>query len=105
MTIHGTADSIVKYNGKKNAYFSAEKTYQYWNKHNNVQNATEVTEVIYNLKNDSTAVQIRTKTHNGISNTLISIKNGGHTWPGRHAFNIGLPLGITTQEIDVNELV
>lgn len=105
MTIHGTADSIVKYKGKENAYFSAEETYQYWNNHNEVENFAEITEIIDYLKNDNTSVHIKTKVQNGISGTLVSIKNGGHTWPGRNAFNIGFPLGITTQEIDVNELV
>lgn len=105
MTIHGTADSIVKYKGKEKAYFSAEETYQYWNKHNNIENSAEETENIDNLKNDSTSVIIRTKVHNGISGILVSINNGGHTWPGRHPFNIGFSLGATTQEIDINEML
>lgn len=105
MSIHGTADSIVKFNGKENSYFSAEETYQYWNKHNNIETSAEETETIDNLKNDSTSVNIRTKTQNGISGSLVTISNGGHTWPGRHPFNIGFPLGETTQEIDINEIL
>lgn len=105
MTIHGTADSIVHYKGKEKSYFSAAETYQYWNKHNNIENSAEVTETIDNLKNDSTSVIIRTKVHNGISGILVSINNGGHTWPGRHPFNIGFSLGATTQEIDINEIL
>lgn len=105
MTIHGTADSIVKYNGKENAYFSAEETYHYWNEVNRIENAPEKIKIIDNLKKDSTSIQIRTKSYNGFISTLVTIENGGHTWPGRHPFNIGFPLGLTTQEIDVNELV
>lgn len=105
MTIHGTSDSIVHYKGKEKSYFSAEETYQYWNNHNNIENSAEETETIDNLKNDSTSVIIRTKVHNGILGILVSINNGGHTWPGRHPFNIGFPLGETTQEIDINEIV
>jgi polyhydroxybutyrate depolymerase len=41
----------------------------------------------------------------GISGSLVSINNGGHTWPRRHPFNIGFFLGETTQEIEINEIL
>ncbi len=105
MTIHGTADSIVQFNGKEKSYFSAEETYHYWNNHNSLEDSPETIETIDNLTQDNTSVNIRTKVRNGISSSLVSIHNGGHTWPGRHPFNIGFPLGETTQEIDINEIL
>lgn len=36
---------------------------------------------------------------------LITVKDGGHTWPGADAFNIGLPIGKTTRAIDANEVM
>jgi polyhydroxybutyrate depolymerase len=37
--------------------------------------------------------------------TLVTVKGGGHTWPGSHPFNIGFSLGNTSSEIDANDLI
>jgi polyhydroxybutyrate depolymerase len=36
---------------------------------------------------------------------LVTIKDGGHTWAGADAFNIGLPIGKTSRDIDANEVI
>ncbi|MET0319491.1 MAG: hypothetical protein ABW069_02085 [Duganella sp.] len=36
---------------------------------------------------------------------LATIRAGGHTWPGADPFNVGLPLGKTTRDIDANETI
>jgi polyhydroxybutyrate depolymerase len=36
---------------------------------------------------------------------LATIKEGGHTWPGADPFNVGLPIGKTTRDIDANEAI
>ncbi|MNN73568.1 hypothetical protein D3C81_1896950 [compost metagenome] len=36
---------------------------------------------------------------------LITVKEGGHTWPGADAFNMGLPIGKTTRTIDANDII
>jgi len=33
----------------------------------------------------------------------MEVWGGGHTWPGRDPFNIGYPLGKTTNDLDINE--
>ena len=36
---------------------------------------------------------------------LVTVRDGGHTWPGADPFNIGLPIGKTTRDVDANELM
>lgn len=38
-------------------------------------------------------------------NSLLTVVNGGHTWPGADDFNIGLPIGLTSKEININEYI
>ena len=33
---------------------------------------------------------------------LVTVKDGGHTWTGADAFNVGLPIGLTSRDIDAN---
>jgi polyhydroxybutyrate depolymerase len=37
--------------------------------------------------------------------SLVTIKEGGHTWAGADSFNVGLPIGKTSQDINLNELI
>lgn len=96
----GDADVIVKSNGKESAYLSAQKTVEYWAKHN--KNSLDVSVKNINTMEDGTEVTFNT--YNGTANVvLVEIKNGGHTWPGANDFNIGYPLGKTTHDISMNE--
>lgn len=98
---HGDADVIVKYNGKKNAYNSAEETITYWNNHNK-NNSSFVRKI--NTKEDETAVNITT--YSGDKDVvLVKVENGGHTWPGANDFNFGFPLGKTSHDIFFNEMM
>jgi len=99
MYIHGTADQIVAIDGKNDAYLSVNECISYWKARNKEQ--SETTELIINKLNDETTVTIKS---NG-SVTEILIENGGHTWPGADPFNVGFPLGKTTQEINLNTLL
>lgn len=103
MQIHGTADEVVKYDGKDKGYASALNTFNYWKEKNNITaNTTEKT-VKYNDKNtDITFMEAKNK---DAAVRLLSIKNGGHTWPGASPFNIGLPLGYTHQKLDANQAI
>ncbi len=105
MVIHGTADVIVTYNGKDKAYKSAKATYQYWKKHNGLETIKESVKSIDKNKTDSTSLHILQSSGNNISVQLVSIKGGGHTWPGSDSFNIGFSLGKTSSEIDANDLI
>lgn len=68
-----------------------------------MQKRKEITTVINKDKNDHTSAEIREIKAGDKYITLISIENGGHTWPGTEDFNIGLPIGRTSKEIDFNE--
>jgi polyhydroxybutyrate depolymerase len=99
MYVHGTSDNIVAINGKKDAYLSVDQCISYWKVRNKEQEKTNI--VTINKLDDETTVAIK---NNGTV-TEILIENGGHTWPGADPFNVGFPLGKTTQEINLNTLL
>ena len=105
MVVHGTADQIVKYEGKQNAYLSAAATYDYWKKYNGLGAAKDLVIRIDRVSQDSTSVTIREAWGKGVGVNFVSIENGGHTWPGTHPFNMGFDLGHTSREINMNELL
>lgn len=105
MIVHGTADEIVQYNGKQGAYQAAPATYKYWKNLNGLEMAKEKRALIDKLRKDSTSVTIEEVWGNGVGVSLVSVREGGHTWPGTHPFNIGFALGFTTREINMNELL
>ena len=100
--VHGKSDAIVNYDGKEGGYLSAQQAYQFWQA-GNAKKEKEITTVINKDKNDHTSAEIREIKAGDKYITLISIENGGHTWPGTEDFNIGLPIGRTSKEIDFNE--
>jgi len=103
MQIHGTADEVVKYDGKDKGYASALNTLNYWKEKNNITANTSEKTVKYDAKNtDITFMEAKNK---DAAVKLLSIKNGGHTWPGASPFNIGLPLGYTHQKLDANQAI
>jgi len=103
LQVHGTADEVVKYEGKKDAYASALNTFEYWKAQNGITANTK-TEVIKYGPNDSDVTFTEVKNNEAVVK-LITIKNGGHTWPGTDPFNIGYPLGYTHQKLDINETI
>lgn len=105
MLVHGTADEVVKYEGKINGYASATETFNYWVNINKLHDLKPDRRPLDANKNDETSVEIQEVTAGNRTVSLVTIKNGGHTWPGSNAFNMGYPLGKTTQEIDMNELM
>lgn len=105
MQVHGTADKVVDYDGKAGGYASATSTFQYWVERNGLSRQKEIQRVFNSNKKDSTSVTIREASDKETSISLVTIKDGGHTWPGRDFFNIGLPLGKTTKDVDINEVI
>lgn len=103
LQVHGTADEVVKYEGKKDAYATALNTFDYWKAQNGITTNAK-TEVIKYGQNDTDVTFTEVK-GNGVAVKLITIKNGGHTWSGTDPFNIGYPLGYTHQKLDINETI
>jgi len=93
-------DTIVNFEGKKDAYLSATETYKYWKM---PSFSKETKKTINKVPNDDTTIEILESSNTNKTVTLISIENGGHTWPGANDFNIGLPIGKTSKELDINE--
>ena len=105
MQVHGTADEVVKYDGKTDAYASAPAAYSYWVSRNGLTGRKESRKVVNSDKKDGTSVTIQEVTDKGITVSLITVENGGHTWPGAVSYNIGYPLGNTSKDIDINEVM
>lgn len=54
---------------------------------------------------DGTGVTWREQTNGARSVALATLREGGHAWPGADGFNVGLPIGKTTRDIDGNEVI
>jgi len=99
MYVHGTADKIVSAEGKKEAYLSVKECIAYWKERNKIQAISQTKKV--DQVEDGTAVNIID--YGEV--VQLEIENGGHTWPGADPFNVGFPLGKTTQDLDLNTLL
>lgn len=103
MLVHGTADRIVAYDGKPGGYLSAPETYQYWARRNGAAGGGETRRIDTDPR-DATSVILR-QTSGTASVALVTIQDGGHTWAGADPFNVGLPIGPTPQDLDVNAVI
>lgn len=104
MLIHGTADQVVAYGGKPGGYLSAGDSHRYWLQRNGIA-APARTRLVDADSGDGTQVSVLEQGDGGPQVALVTVKDGGHTWPGADAFNVGLPIGKTTRDIDANELI
>ncbi|WP_373990680.1 PHB depolymerase family esterase [Duganella sp. BuS-21] len=104
LLIHGTADKVVAYDGKPGGYLSAQDSYAYWLKRNDISAAAS-RRTINPDTGDGTDVSWIEQSNGQQSVALATVREGGHTWPGADAFNVGLPIGKTTRDIDANEVI
>ncbi len=102
LMVNGKIDQIVNYDGKKGGYFSAIDTYNFWK--TNLFTIEKIKPLCTDRKTEygKSITILETKNTDRIL-ALISIQDGGHTWPGADDFNIGLPIGPTSKELDINE--
>jgi polyhydroxybutyrate depolymerase len=99
LQLHGTADQVVAYAGKPTGYLSAEATYDYWLQRNGIA-GDQATPVVLGAD-----VTWREQGNGRQRVALATIRDGGHTWPGADPFNVGLPIGKTTPDLDANEAI
>jgi polyhydroxybutyrate depolymerase len=102
LLIHGTADQVVAYGGKGTDYLSAEDSYSYWLKQNGIAPAAASRRAIDGDAGDGTDVSWIEQGNGHQSVALLTVREGGHTWPGADPFNVGLPIGKTTRDVDAN---
>lgn len=105
MVIHGTGDKIVAYDGKPGAYHSARGTYMYWIAHNALSRASATNERIDRDPGDGMSISMEQTTGDRTAVLLVTVQDGGHTWTGADSFNVGLPIGRTSQDVDLNTLM
>ncbi|MET3531076.1 polyhydroxybutyrate depolymerase [Chryseobacterium flavum] len=102
LMVNGKVDQLVNYDGKKGGYFSAKDTYEFWK--TNLFNIADAKPLHMDRKSvHGKSVTILESQSWDRNLTLITIEDGGHTWPGADDFNIGLPIGPTSKELDINE--
>ena len=105
LLMQGTADKVVLYGGKDGGSLSAEDTFAYWRKHNGIDGAVPPARLLSGVPGDDTQVTQVEQSNGAQQVALITVKEGGHTWPGADAFNMGLPIGKTTRTIDANDII
>ena len=107
LLIQGTADKVVLFEGKAASYLSADDTFAYWRRHNGIDGAMPQPRLLPGPAGDATQVTWLEQGSGagGAKVVLLTVKDGGHTWPGADAFNVGLPIGKTTRAIDANEVM
>lgn len=105
LLIHGTLDQVVQYEGKTGGYLSAEATLRYWTRVNGVTADLPPAQLLPAVPGDATQASRRELGNGQQSVALITVGEGGHTWPGVDAFNIGMPIGKTTRAFDANEAI
>ncbi len=105
MQVHGTADQVVMYAGKAGHYLSAAATHAWWVARNGLEEAATTTRERDDDPADSTRVTVETAGRGAQATVLVTIHEGGHTWAGADPFNIGLPIGRTSQDIDLTEMI
>lgn len=107
---HGTADTIVPYNGPKarSALFvsfeSVAETIRVWREVDECPEEPKV-EDLPDKADDGTTVKRMTygPGKDGAEVVLIEITGGGHTWPGRKT--VAKFLGNSTEDISANDLI
>ncbi len=108
MIAMGTADQVVAYAGKPDGYLSALAGFEYWIQQNTGKARDAAMEVKQNFNrdpNDGTDVEIIENKAGQYQANLVTINNGGHTWAGADPFNIGLPIGKTSNDINLNDII
>jgi polyhydroxybutyrate depolymerase len=109
IAFHGTADSIVKYNGGNTGALqpmkSVDETIEIWRKLNSCPTSATAADLPDRDVEDGCTVR-RKEFPPGKANAevvLYTIQNGGHTWPGQKS---PLPmLGKSTLDISANDLI
>ena len=111
--IHGTKDLAVPFEGGKGTldpsgtdYSSVNYTIQAWAKADECASTPRVEELLDRAE-DGTTVSRQTYSggRNGAEVVLITVKGGGHTWPGREFGPELKILGLSSKEISANELI
>ena len=107
---HGTADRLVPFNGpdertpKSLSFKSVQETIRIWAKLDGCPEEPKVTDLPDKEKDETTVKrEVYGPGKDGSEVVLYTIKNGGHTWPGRPW--AVLFLGKTTQDISANDLI
>lgn len=96
MTIHGTADPTVPYNGNSSS-ISADSVVRFWVNRNGCSLPADMTVVPDVVTTDGANAEhyVYNTCQNGVTIEHFKVINGAHTWPGA-----GIPIGTTCMDFN-----
>jgi len=102
MQIHGTADTVIRYNGTPDVSIPIEEVVDFWVMNNGCDTNPVITPVPdINMTDGSTAERLDyPNCRDGSAVAFYRIEGGGHTWPG--SFII---FDITNQDFEASEVI
>lgn len=106
LIIAGTDDPIVAYDGRYGLQSVAE-TFDYWLKRDGCDTTATTDSRLPDLADDQTRVTQRNNTacEAGTGVRLLTVKRGGHAWPGGETYLMGARLGRTSQDISATDQI
>jgi polyhydroxybutyrate depolymerase len=104
LLMHGSADRIVRYSGTSYTLSAPTMQEQWWIR-NGCSSAPSVTLLPDLDPSDGTRVESSHSSNclGGSAVTLLTIQEGGHTWPG--GLNQSSTLGLTSQDINASQVI
>jgi polyhydroxybutyrate depolymerase len=115
LLINGTTDPLVPYDGgmvtlppddiPRGQVRSTTNTMQFWADHNQCDPEPVMMELPNTNKRDDTRPQQTTYTNCLKPVQLITIVNGGHTWPGGVQYMPIFVVGRTSRDIDASQVI
>ena len=114
LLINGTADPLVTYDGgsvtlpndvSRGHVQSTADTMRFWAEHNQCDGGPIITDLPNRNRLDRTQANSTQYTNCQQPVQLISIVNGGHTWPGGSQYLPIFLIGRTNRDIDASEVI
>ncbi len=115
LVINGTLDPLVPYAGgtvrladdgtPRGEIRSTTATLRFWADHNECASEAVTTDLPNKVLRDQTRAQLTTYTRCREPVQLLTIINGGHTWPGGSQYLPALLIGRTSRDIDASEFI
>ncbi len=114
MVINGTADPLVPYAGghvrgflgtTRGAIWSTDQTMGFWARANRCGAPIAQPLPDRDVSDRSRIIEIRYRGRGRAHVTLLSVANGGHTWPGAAQYAPAALIGVANQDIDASEVI
>lgn len=112
LMLNGTGDRDVPYAGGKIGdtslgVISVAKNIELWRSHNNCPSQANLKQLPDNNPRDNLKIEISSYSgcRDGSEVMLVTVKNGGHAWPGSIPANAAQPMAVANSSIDASEAI